>query len=288
MTRMPSVASNMRVEGHGLITGQPVVCTLSLGEAGSGVVFIVNGHEMKASDALAVHTERGVTLKALHSEQTLSIVEHFLGAVSLLGLRDLQVSVTGAPELPILDGSAEGWLSVLKQLQQQALLKQDKPEKLKQSELSGAVYYEHSLLQAGSTAVMFALPAPSFRLTYSINFPHPLTQQRFASWDSEHDEVDLLLKARTFGFVRDLPALQAKGMALGANASNTLGLQDNGGTSSPLRFADELVYHKMLDLVGDFKLCGLEALQLKAHVYAIEAGHGAHIAFARHLKARLR
>jgi UDP-3-O-[3-hydroxymyristoyl] N-acetylglucosamine deacetylase len=278
---MLSLANNMRIEGHGLITGQAVTCTLSLGEVGSGIVFIVNGHKIKACASLAVHTERGVTLKAPHSEQTLSIVEHFLGAVSLLGLQDVLVQVNGAPELPILDGSAEGWLTALQALQQQEQCKLS-PSEPKQ--LSGALYYDHSLVNPTSTALMLAVPAPSFRLTYSVDFPHPLTQQRFAYWDSATDEPALLLKARTFGFVRDLPALQAKGLALGANINNTLGLQDDGSTSSPLRFDEEPVYHKMLDLIGDFKLCGLNALQLKLHIYALEAGHGSHIAFAQQLK----
>jgi UDP-3-O-[3-hydroxymyristoyl] N-acetylglucosamine deacetylase len=277
----PVLNTALTVAGHGLITGQSVSCALSLGDAGTGVVFIVNGHKIKACDTLAVHTERGVTLKAPHSEQTLSIVEHFLGAVSLLGLQNVQVIVTGAPELPILDGSAEGWLPALTQLQQQEQLQ---PELLKPLELSGAVYYEHSLNNPSSKAVLYAVPAPSFRLTYAIDFPHPLTQQRFATWSSETEDAELLLKARTFGFVKDLPALQARGFALGANANNTVGLQEDGGTTSPLRFADELVYHKMLDFIGDFKLCGLNALQFKAYIYAIEAGHGSHIAFAKALK----
>lgn len=278
-----SVASlsgqQLKIKGHGLITGEPCSVEIKQGEPGQGLVFVVNGTRIAATPEAIVHTENGITLADERRQQTLSIVEHALGAVSLLGLDDLTFTVIGAPELPILDGSAYEWATLL--------------HPLKAAQQPGKTGPFYSLKLAfcykapeGSAQVM-VLPSDRLKITYSLNFPHPLTQEQFITWDSATDSPDLLLKARTFGLSRHLPALQSKGLARGVRLENTLGLNDDGTTTTPLRFESEPLYHKALDLVGDLMLCGLPARQCQLHFVAQYAGHGLHVAFAQALKPLL-
>lgn len=272
---LSSATSALQIAGKGLITGQPVTVDIERAEAGHGIVFYIDGvSPIPARLASVVHTDRGVTL-ANAERKTLSIVEHFLCACSLAGLSDLRVTVSGAPEMPILDGSALEWL---KRFRERWDLSPPRP----QIALPQAVY-----LTQDEHIRVYAIPDAHFKISYSVDFNHPDLSTRWTHWDSAADDWDQLAAAGTFGYLSELPAMQAKGLALGADADNTLGLIETGGYSRPVRFPDEPIYHKMLDLIGDLTLSGLNPLALKAHVFAINAGHGSHTAFARRLLAAL-
>jgi UDP-3-O-[3-hydroxymyristoyl] N-acetylglucosamine deacetylase len=186
-------------------------------------------------------------------------------------LRDLKVAVSGAPEMPILDGSAQDWLKVFaRHFDIQA------PKPL--VGLKQAVYYRHS-----EDIAVYAVPHSHFKVTYSVDFNHPDLKSRWACWDSQADNPALVSTACTFGYVSELPALQARGLAMGASLENSLGLLETGGYSRPLRHDDEPIYHKILDLIGDLSLTGVNPLSLKTHVFALNAGHSSHVPFARRL-----
>ncbi|MBK8190992.1 MAG: UDP-3-O-acyl-N-acetylglucosamine deacetylase [Vampirovibrionales bacterium] len=274
------------VAGTGLITGLPCVAQIERLAPPSeddglahGIVFdLGDGVMIPASLAAVMHADRGVTLGDARSGQTLSIVEHFLAACALSGARHLRVRITGAPELPILDGSADPWTDALRRLGFDAL--EANAETQPVAPLRQAVFCRHH-----ESACVYALPAPYFQLTYAVDFPHPGLRDVWVNWDSSRDGIEWISPARTFGFVRELPLLQAKGLARGVSADNTLGLTDEGGFTAPLRLDDEPVRHKMLDLLGDLMLAGVSPLRLGARVIAVGAGHAAHIAFARQLRA---
>lgn len=260
----------LHVAGHGLITGRPVTVEIERAQAGHGIVFYVQGDvPIPARLQAVVHTDRGVTL-AHSSGATLSIVEHFLCGCTLAGFSDLKVRVNGAPELPLLDGSALIWLSLLEEhFGVQPVVQSDLT-------LHGAVFHR----QNDATSIV-ALPSDRLEVTYAMNFDHPDLNRQFIRWDSaEENALHNVACARTFGFARELPALQAAGMALGVTPENTLGLTDEGGYTDVLRIEAEPLRHKVLDLLGDLTLTGLNPLRLKARIYAINAGHGAHTAFA--------
>ncbi len=272
---MSAVSTPLHVSGKGLITGRPVAVDIEPAAPGRGIVFYLDGTDpLPARLEAVVNTDRGVTL-ATAGGRTLSIVEHFLCACSLAGLSDLRVAISGAPELPILDGSAWGWL--------EAFRRQWNPSP-PQPELSlpEALYHAQ-----GEQIRVYAVPDTRFRISYAVDFRHPDLATRWAHWDSGADDWNRIAQAGTFGYVSELPAMQARGLALGADAENTLGLMEDGGYSRPLRYPDEPLYHKMLDLVGDLTLAGLNPLTLKAHVFALNAGHGSHTAFARKLRGAL-
>ena len=268
-------ADGLQVSGKGLITGQPVTVRITPGPHDSGVVFeMPGGSEIPARLGAVAQTDRGVTLGNAQGK-TLSIVEHFLCAAALSGHTDLRVFVEGAPELPILDGGAQQWLGLLEEQFGPVTIPAD-------IDLPKAVFYRHD-----EHTCIYALPADHFRISYAVNFEHPDLNGRWTAWDSrDAAQRDRVANACTFGYLHELPAMQARGLAMGVDEHNTLGLTDTG-YSRPLRHEDEPVYHKMLDLIGDLSLSGLNPLRLNAHVFALNAGHGSHTAFARKLLAAL-
>lgn len=274
---MPTqTASPLKVSGIGLITGKPVSVEIQPAEPGHGIVFYMDGTSpIPARPEAAVNLDRGVTL-ANREGKFISIVEHFLCATQLAGLSDLNVSVSGAPELPILDGSALDWLTLFRER-----WGGQKPEST--IDLPGAVYYRHN-----EDICLYALPDTHFKITYCVDFKHPALKARWVRWDSASDPVETIAASGTFGYIDELPALQAKGLALGASLENSLGLTEEGGYTRPLRHADEPVFHKALDLIGDLSLSGLNPLSLKAHVFAVNAGHSSHVPFAARLRKAVR
>jgi UDP-3-O-[3-hydroxymyristoyl] N-acetylglucosamine deacetylase len=276
------------VEGVGLITGLPVSATVSQGPPGQGTCFVLppaqqgqKGQRIQATLAAVRASERGVTLVSEDGSAHLSIVEHALAAVSLLGLKDLTFTLQGqAPELPLLDGSALGWYEALKHTF-------GRTPQTPQWGLSKAFYW-----RMNERVALYAEPAEHFSITYTLNYPHPCVQQQWATFASpptpQHPTTEAtLLSARTFGWASELPALQAQGLAKGVSLNNTLGLLEDGTTTTPLRFAQEPLFHKMLDAVGDFYLAGLPVYQLAARIVVLYGGHTSHLAFAPLLSQRL-
>lgn len=269
------------IQGTGLITGLPVAVEIKQLPPNSGIVFNWLSPEgdvypIPASLQSVVHTERGVTL-AHPAGKTLSIVEHFLCGCALANQMDLEVTVKGAPELPLLDGSAIIWANLLKEN-----LPARQPEK--PINLKHAVFYRHN-----DDICIYAIPAESFTASYSVNFNHPELTDNWVSVCPKTDNgvIKKIGSAQTFGFLRELPVLQAQGLAKGVTEENTLGLTEDGGYTRPLKFDAEPIYHKILDLIGDLMLTGLNPLNINAHFYAINAGHGAHTSFGKQLLGAL-
>lgn len=265
----------LKISGHGLVTGLPVEVSIEPAPQGQGIVFHLSPEvAIPARLESIANAERGITL-GHPSGAFLVLVEHFLSACSMAGLEDAHVHVHGAPELPILDGSAAEWVRHFEAAGLSAPVTPD-------IALTRPVFYRQS-----KEVLLYALPAEHFQVTYAVNFPHPGLKNQWIRWDSQRDGISQISQARTFGFVRELPALQEKGLAKGVSLENTLGLTDDGGYTTPLRFEEEPVFHKALDLIGDLTLMGLNPLRLKAHVFAFQAGHDSHTAFAKKLQAVL-
>lgn len=267
----PAATQPLKLTGNGLITGLPVETLIESAPEGHGVVFYL-GEEVAIPARLAcvVNTERGVTL-GHPSGKTLSIVEHFLAGVAMAGLADLKVTVSGAPELPLMDGSALDWYEAL-------IAHFGQPGVAADIELSQGIFYRHN-----DQVCVYAVPADHFIATYAVAFDHPDLDCQWIRWDSATGSKTDIMKARTFGYVRELPVLQAMGLAKGVTRENTVGLTDEGGYSTELRMDGEPLYHKILDLMGDLMLTGINPRRLKAHVFAINAGHPAHTEFGKRL-----
>ena len=227
-----------------------------------GIVFVrgdLPGNNRIKAD---VHNVRDTTLATTLGLNgvTVSTVEHLMSAFSGMGVDNAVVEVD-APEVPIMDGSARPFVDLLKDVGTRV---QSKGKKL-------LVIKEKIAVSEGDGTAMF-LPSPEFRITYKIEFNHPaIGVQSYQMNFSDISYEEEICEARTFGFLRDVEYIQAKGLALGGSLKNAVVLDDQriinkGG----LRFPDEFVKHKILDAIGDLSLLGIPII---GHFVACKSGH---------------
>jgi UDP-3-O-[3-hydroxymyristoyl] N-acetylglucosamine deacetylase len=189
-----------------------------------------------------------------------STVEHLMSAFSGMGVDNAVVEVN-APEVPIMDGSARPFVDLLKDVGTRV---QGKGKKL-------LVIKDKIAVSEGEGTAML-LPSPEFRITYKIEFNHPAigVQSHHMNFSDVSYEEEICA-ARTFGFLRDVEYLQAKGLALGGSLKNAIVLDDRRIINKDgLRFPDEFVKHKILDAIGDLSLLGIPII---GHFVAYKSGH---------------
>ena len=131
---------------------------------------------------------------------------------------------------------------------------------------------------------MVILPDETLRITYGVNYNHPNLRHRWVSFDNKN--LKEIVEARTFGYLKDLKKYQFFGYARGVTYENTVGLTEDGFTTD-LRSEFEPIKHKILDLIGDLYLAGVNPLDLKAQIIVKEAGHAVHVKVAKMLKDSL-
>jgi UDP-3-O-[3-hydroxymyristoyl] N-acetylglucosamine deacetylase len=199
-------------------------------------------------------------------------VEHVLSAAYGEGLDNCTIELDG-PEVPIVDGSALPFVRLFHAAGFERL--DVAVEKLSVS--------EPVEVSRDGRSVSFRPDGPGLTITYEIDFPHPVVGRQELTVAIRPEEYSTrIAPARTFGFARDVEAMRARGLARGGSLHNAVVLDDSGVLSGPLRFRDEFVRHKVLDLVGDLALLGVV---LDGHIHARRAGHALHIEFARALAA---
>lgn len=227
-----------------------------------GIVFIrgdLSGNNRIKAD---VHNVRDTTLATTLGLNgvTISTVEHLMSAFSGMGVDNAVVEVD-APEVPIMDGSARPFVDLLKAVGTRV---QGKGKKL-------LVIKDKIAVSEGEGTAML-LPSPEFRITYKIEFNHPaIGVQSYHMNFSDVSYEEEICAARTFGFLRDVEYLQAKGLALGGSLKNAVVLDDRRIINKDgLRFPDEFVKHKILDAIGDLSLLGIPII---GHFVAYKSGH---------------
>jgi UDP-3-O-[3-hydroxymyristoyl] N-acetylglucosamine deacetylase/3-hydroxyacyl-[acyl-carrier-protein] dehydratase len=270
-----TIAGPTSVTGIGLHLGVPCTLEFRPGSSGTGVVFqrrdLAGAPPIPADADHAVLTERRTQLgeepNAVHT------VEHVLAAVHALEIDDLVISMDG-PEPPIMDGSAGPFFEALQQAGFEA-----QSGCLRFGRLTAPVRL------VDGESVYEAVPADSLELDVSIDFPHPLIgRQRHVARISTAQFARELAWARTFGFVREVEPLRARGLIKGASTQNAVVLDDSAVVENVLRSPDEFVRHKMMDCVGDLALAGV---RLKARIAAHKPSHRGTVLFVRALQASL-
>ncbi len=257
-----TIRSRVQVEGIGLHSGKPCRLNFLPAPAGTGVHFIRADLPDRPSIKVHVDNVKDTDYATTLGDYVFSVatVEHCLSALSALRVDNLFIELDG-PEIPITDGSAR---SFLKAIQSVGLIEQDRARKY--CCLTQAVYYSEGDKQA------YVTPYDGLRITVTIEFPHPAIGRQKIDLDVNEDTFGReLADARTFGFVKDVEALQAKGLALGGSLENAVGLDETrilnpGG----LRFPDEFVRHKALDALGDLVTL---TMPLMGHLVLYKAGH---------------
>ena len=195
-------------------------------------------------------------------------VEHLLAALRSLDIDNVCVELNQA-EVPIMDGSSAPWVYLI----------QDAGVKELPSARQSIQIRRPVQLQQGNKR-MAVYPADRFKVSYTISFDHPLLRHQQKTIDvSERVFVDEIAPARTFGFLKEVEMLRQRGLALGGSLENAIVLGETG-VLNPLRFDDEFVRHKILDVIGDLALVGFPII---GHLVVHRGGHALHTAFANEL-----
>ncbi len=269
MTKQTTIGTSFTAQGVGLHSNSPVHVKVAPAPAYTGYLFRrtdLNNFEIQAAPQFVAHVSYATTL--MRSGVMIATVEHLLSALLGTGIDNAIIEIDSL-EVPILDGSSEQWIELIEQagiveLQaQRAYLKV-----LKKIEVS-----------EGNRFISIA-PANEFRITCEVDFPHPMIGlqkselQLFNGKNNRNSYVTEIAPARTFGFVHELEMLRKSGLCLGGSLENAIALTPEGMLNTePLRFKDEFVRHKILDIIGDLALAGMPIL---GHVHAIRSGHGLH------------
>ena len=260
--------------GIGLHSGKRVNLTMRPAQPNAGITFIrtdLPGRpEIKATVGNVVDTRLATTLG--RNGTRVSTVEHLLAALAGMGIDNAAVEMD-APEVPIMDGSAAPFIFLLKtvgtrvQPAPKRFLVIRKPVELHEGDKSLAVY-----------------PARELKISFSISFDHPLLRgQRYTLSFSDRAFEREISRARTFGFMHEVEAMQKSGLALGGSLENAVVvdrfriLNEDG-----LRYPDEFVRHKILDLIGDVALLGQPII---GHFRANKSGHALNHRFLKELLA---
>jgi UDP-3-O-[3-hydroxymyristoyl] N-acetylglucosamine deacetylase len=252
-----SIRRQVTLEGTGLHSGKLVRITLSPAPQDSGIVFRVdNGEAIAAAPDSVVDSHYATTLG--RGRARIQTVEHLMAAAAGLGIDNLDVRVEGA-EIPALDGSAKPFVALLLSAGRQRLGARQRP-----------IAIPHPIRVGDGGRWLQIVPAERLRISYTLDNDHPAIGTQALSWiATERSFIDDFAPARTYGFLKDLGAIRRRGLAQGVSLDNTVGVGDRGVLNG-LRYRDEFVRHKVLDLVGDLALLGRPVL---GHIVARNAGH---------------
>lgn len=272
--RRATIGRDVTLEGIGLHLGRPCRLTFRPAPAGTGRVFVRTDRPgAPRTSALAGVAELAPRRTQLgRGEDALHTVEHVLAAVVALELDDLILEMDSA-EPPVLDGSARPFLDALREAGRTELdasaveLRLAEPVRVEQ----GASVYE-------------AFPSDALDLRVTIDFPHPLVGAQSIELRVTPDSFAReLAAARTFGFVHEVEALRAAGLALGGSTQNAVVLGPDGVVDNTVRWPDEFVRHKALDCVGDLALAGA---RVRARIVAERPSHSGTVMLVREMLAR--
>lgn len=272
-----TLQSAVTIEGTGLHTGQPVKATLNPADPGTGLVFRRVDLENQPLLSATVDSVAGTSWETVlgEGEARVGTIEHLLAPLTVFGIDNLEILLEG-PEPPALDGSGREWCSLI---QEAGIQDQDGTES------RSIVVREPFVVREGDSTYTIA-PHDGYRVTAVIEFDHPAIGRQSATVEVEPESFCAqIAPARTFGLESWREMLNAKGLALGANYENTIVATDDGlAEGTELRFPDEFVRHKILDLVGDLALVGAH---IRGHVIAERPSHRGNVAVARRLRNML-
>ncbi|MGA3135815.1 MAG: UDP-3-O-acyl-N-acetylglucosamine deacetylase [Terracidiphilus sp.] len=264
-----TIAAPLEFTGIGLHSGAPVTMRLLPAPAGSGIVFRrtdLDNFEIPAIGRYVAKVSYATSL--MRQGVLISTTEHLLSALIGMGVDNMIVELDNL-ELPILDGSAlpyvEAFLSagIRSQRRRRETVRVLRPIEVREGEKFIGVY-----------------PGSGYSIEYAIDFPAPVGQQKACVDLAAETYGTDIAPARTFGYKADEQRLRDMGLIRGAGPENAIILEAMGPVNGPLRFPDEYVRHKVLDLIGDLALAGR---RMEGHVVAERAGHAMHTALVSRL-----
>ena len=259
--------------GVGLHSGAPVTMRLIPAPAGSGIVFRRTDLDNFEIPAVGRNVARVSYATSLMRQGVLiQTTEHLLSALIGHGVDNVIVEIDNL-EVPILDGSA---LPYVEAFVQTGL----KPQRRRREYIRILKPVEVTEKSADGVKFIGVYPGTGYQIDYRIDFPRPIGSERFLGDLQTGAYADLIAPARTFGFREDEPVLRNMGLIRGASDACAIIIGHGRVQNGPLRFADEFVRHKVLDLIGDLALAGR---RIQGRVVAERAGHAMHTALVSKL-----
>jgi UDP-3-O-[3-hydroxymyristoyl] N-acetylglucosamine deacetylase len=256
-----TIEKAIELEGVGIHSGRNIHLTLKPSESGR-IEFVRRDRGEKRIELDPNKIEANFCTILTDGETKVQTIEHLMAVLHVFGLDSLMIELWGE-EIPIMDGSA---FPFAKAVQEAGIV--DLQQEKKRIRITKSF-----LIQEGGASVE-AAPDPNFRISYRIDYDHPaIGEQEISLAISQDSFIEGIAPARTFGFLDDVPFLVARGLARGGSLENAIVLDEKGVINGPLRFPDEFVRHKVLDLLGDLALFGAS---LVGHFKGNKAGHHLH------------
>ncbi|MUG97948.1 UDP-3-O-acyl-N-acetylglucosamine deacetylase [Scytonema sp. UIC 10036] len=274
-----TLAGEINQTGVGLHSGVSTQVRILPSDAGSGRYFVrvdlpdtpIIPAQVAAVNQTVLSTQLG------KGEASVRTVEHLLASLATMRVDNARIEING-PEVPLLDGSAKEWASAIASV---GLVSQPSGEDKVLPILEEPIWVRQD------DAFVCALPSAEVRFTYGIDFDLEAIGNQWYSWSPGSERTNFaesflteIAPARTFGLLHQIEQLQQSGLIKGGSLDNALVCGPEGWLNPPLRFANEPVRHKILDLVGDLSLLGTFPC---AHVLAYKASHNLHIQLAQRI-----
>ena len=256
-TNQKTLKNFIQINGTGLFSKDEVNVSISNAKNKDGIVFVLNNQKIPAKIDNVSNVTRNTVLAS--GSESLCLVEHFLATCSLFGLNDIEVH-TNKNELIFGDGSARHWCELFKE---SGLGNKIEPK----YELK-----EPILLKDGDK-VIAALPHDGFKVSYFMDWNHPALGKLYASWN-RNENPEMILNARSF-------ATKEENDFFGV--TDRLLTLTKDGFNKKLHNPLEPVYHKILDIIGDLRLIGINPLEINMHVFGYKSGHALNVEMAKNL-----
>lgn len=266
-----TIGKDVTYKGLGLHSGMPVTMTMHPAAPGAGIIFkrsdLPGGPEVPAQSRYITNTLRATTLEK--GEAKVFTVEHVLSALYALQIDNCVIEMD-SPEPPVGDGSAKTFCDMVEEA---GIETQDEMIPILTLDTSAAVYEDNKFITA--------LPYDGLRITFTSINPHPLLGTQMRDVVIDHDSyMKEIAPARTIGFTWELEAMRKMGLGKGGTLENAV-VYSETECLSQLRFPDELVRHKILDILGDISLVG----PLHAHIIAVLGSHKLNAELSEKLQA---
>ncbi len=278
--RQRTISREVLVEGTGLHSGAPTSMVFKPAPENSGIVFVRT--DLPSRPKIMVGVDNAVASGDFSRRTTLvdagasvGTVEHVLAAVMGLGIDNVIIEIDSAePAEP--DGSCAPFVEALKRA---GIVEQEAPRSY--------FVLKERVEFAKDGVELVALPYDGFRISFTIEYEHPIIGSQSASFEISEDVFEKeIAPARTFALLKDVEDLKERGLIKGGSLENSLVVGDDAILNEgPLRFSDEFVRHKVLDLLGDLRLLGRP---LKMHVISVRSGHTTNLKLVKLLHESIR
>ncbi|MGA2775622.1 MAG: bifunctional UDP-3-O-[3-hydroxymyristoyl] N-acetylglucosamine deacetylase/3-hydroxyacyl-ACP dehydratase [Candidatus Omnitrophota bacterium] len=279
MDKQKTIKKEVSLSGIGLHTASKAKITFKPAEAGAGINFIrvdVADKPVIRKDINNIFLSSSMSRRTSLGKEGLEVqtIEHLMAAVSGLGIDNLNIEINNK-EVPGMDGSS---LDFTETLLSAGIVEQEK-------ERQYFLLKEPLYVEEGSSSIV-ALPCPDFKISYTLNYNNSMLKSEFLELKATPEVFKSeIAPARTFCLEAEAGELQRQGFGQGANYDNTLVVGEKGVINNTLRFEDEFVRHKILDLMGDLFLVDFP---IRAHIIALKSGHSLNLKIARKISEQIK